>query len=124
MYKIALSFLFILVVGQLWSQSGLKKKTGNEISLTLIPPSEVTDQIILDIRAGIYNNSSSPKSFEVFFYLDEEKKEKSLFHDKITLNPKSAKGVKFPWSTKNREGDHSILLVCRSGSSIYRTKRP
>ncbi|RYE22747.1 MAG: DUF4434 domain-containing protein [Sphingobacteriales bacterium] len=95
-----------------------------DISLTLIPPSPVTDQITLDVRAGIWNHASAKKTISVSFYLDKEEKSSLLHQQNITLAAKANGLVKFPWSTKNMAGDHKIILVTHSGKKILRKERP
>jgi hypothetical protein len=120
MTKTGISVILILMVGSSLVQNNTVNKEKQELSLTLIPPSPVTDQVDLDIRAGIHNNTKLPKTYQVSFYLDEEKKENSLYDRKINLEQNSAAAVKFRWPTKNKSGDHKIILVCRSGKNTVR----
>src|ERR1700719_4372438 len=94
-----------------------------ETSLTLIPPSPVTEQIGLDIRAGIWNNSNLPRTFTASFFLDDEKKETALYQQVVTIEKQSSAGIKFRWPTKGSAGEHKIILVCRDGKKISRTER-
>ena len=94
------------------------------ISLTLIPPSPVTDQIILDVRAGIWNNTDVKKTVYVSFYLDVEKKSNLLHKQTISITANANAGIKFPWSTKGMAGNHKIILVSRSGKEVLRKERP
>jgi hypothetical protein len=96
----------------------LKEK--QDVSLTLIPPSPVTDQIDLDIRAGISNHANKPKTFDLYFYQDRENKGNALYHKQVTLNSNSSSAVKFIWSTKNKAGEHKIILICRNGNNVFR----
>lgn len=98
------------------------KRAKPEISLTLIPPSPVTDQVSLDVRAGIYNHSDTKKTVIVSIYLDDEKN--ILHRQKISLAPMSAGCVKFPWSTRGKAGGHKIILITRSGKKVTRMERP
>lgn len=94
------------------------------ISLILIPPSPVTDQITLDVRAGIWNNTGVIKTVYVSFYLDAEKKGNLLYKQTITIAANANAGIKFPWSTKGMAGNHKIILVSRSGKEVLRKERP
>lgn len=123
MIKIIFLSFFLFTWNGLQAQNNVEIKTKPEVSLTLIPPSPVTDQIILDIRAGVRNEGHSPKSFQTSFYLDEEKKENLLNQTKLVVNPKSAQAVKFRWSTKNKAGKHKIILVCKNGKNIFRSEK-
>src|SRR5256885_15635262 len=102
----------------------MDSSTNTDVKLVLIPPSPVTNQVTLDIRAGIYNNSSRSVKIDVAFYLDKEKEEAKLFHNEITVNNHKPGGVKFRWSTVNKQGMHTIIVVCRSGQKVFRTSKP
>jgi Domain of unknown function (DUF4434) len=104
-----------------WGPGSAQNKP--ESSLTLIPPSPVTEQIDLDIRAGIWNNSNLPRTFTASFFLDDEKKETALYQQVVTIKKQSSAGIKFRWPTKGRVGEHKIILVCRNGKNISRTER-
>ncbi len=54
-----------------------------QISLTLIPPSPVTDKIILEIRAAVWNEAGAPTKLDVALDLDAEKVENPLHFEKI-----------------------------------------
>ncbi|MEO6148889.1 MAG: DUF4434 domain-containing protein, partial [Mucilaginibacter sp.] len=95
-----------------------------ELSLTLIPPSPVTDQITLDVRAGIWNHTGTVKTVIVSFYLDKEEKGSLLHRQNIVLAARSNGLVKFPWSTKGQSGNHKIILVTRAGKNVLRKERP
>src|ERR1700730_3979684 len=123
MLRVVTLAILICTSGCLLDQNNGDFKTAPELSLTLIPPSPVTDQIELDIRAGISDNGYFPKTVTVFFYLDEEKKENILFQQQITVDLKSPKGIKFRWSTKNKAGNHKIILVCQDGKKSLRSER-
>ena len=120
MTKTGITVILILMVGSSLAQNNTVNKEKPELSLTLLPPSPVTDQVDLDIRAGIHNNNKLSKTYQVSFYLDEEKKENSLYDRKINLEQNSAAGVKFSWPTKNIAGEHKIILVCQSGKNTVR----
>ncbi|MEO5908065.1 MAG: DUF4434 domain-containing protein [Ginsengibacter sp.] len=93
------------------------------VGLTLIPPSPVTDQILLDIRAGIHNDENFPIKVNITFYIDEEKKGNILYDKTVTIDKQAAKAVKFRWPTKNKAGDHKIILVCKLSKKVIRTER-
>jgi len=51
--------------------------------LTLVPPSFITNQVPLDIRAGIKNNSTSTKQIELEFFIDDEKDERLIHKERF-----------------------------------------
>ena len=120
-FLLVVTMLFTLLTGSHASQQPLAKP---EISLTLIPPSPVTDQIVLDVRAGIWNNTKVKKTIIVRIYLDKEDKMNLLYQQTIKLAGKSNTGIKFPWKTKGQAGNHKIIMVTTSGKKILRTERP
>ncbi len=123
MFKIIPFFIFLFNSNFIFGQISAASTVKPAVSLTLIPPSPVTDQIILDIRAGIRNEGKTSKAFEVNFYLDTENNSNLLNHSNIVVAPKTANAVKFRWPTNNKAGDHKIILVCKSGKNIYRYQR-
>lgn len=54
--------------------------SGQEVSLTLIPPTTITKQVDLDIRVGIVNNDSQKQTLDIFLYLNKKKKSALLHH--------------------------------------------
>jgi hypothetical protein len=93
------------------------------ISLTLIPPSPVTEQITLDVRGAVWNESDATKQFAVSVYLDEEKPGSRLHQQTLNLAPRTPAGLKFPWPTKGHAGEHRLLLVAQSGDKALRIER-
>ena len=120
-FILVISLLFSSVC-ELYAQVGQFAKP--EISLTLIPPSPVTDQIILDVRAAVYNNTKVSKTIKVRIYLDNENKSSLLYQRSFIIARKANAGLKFPWKTKGHAGDHKIIMVTTSGKKILRTERP
>ena len=97
---------------------------GGQPSLTLIPPSPVTDQITLDIRAAVWNDSDLPKRFSVALYLDEAKPGNRLHEASLDVGPNRPAGLRFRQPTRGLAGAHRILLVVREGEKTIRTDRP
>ena len=95
-----------------------------QASLTLIPPSPVTDQITLDIRAAVRNDTDTAKQFAVAVYLDEEKPGSRLHQETLNVAPRTSAGIKFRWQTKGHAGQHSVLLVAQAGEKTGRFERP
>ena len=93
------------------------------ISLTLIPPSPVTEQITLDIRASVRNDGETARRFTVSFYLDEEKPGQRLHQETLDVAPKTPVGIKFRWPAKGHAGQHRVLLVAQSGETTHRFER-
>lgn len=97
------------------------------VRLALIPPSPVTDQITLDIRAAVYLPSDKPAKFDVALYLDAEQPDKLLLRQSIDVpagGAGGAGGVRLRWPTKNHAGRHDIICVARQGNETLRANRP
>ena len=93
------------------------------VSLTLIPPSPVTDRIVLDMRAAVWNDGNTTNQFAVAFYLDAEAPEKRLHQATVEVAPKASAGIQFRWPTKGQAGSHRILLVAQSRVQTSRCER-
>jgi len=79
-------------------------------SITLVPPSPVSDKINLSVNGAVWNNENQEKEFNLSIYLDEE-----LLHKESLLIPaNSAKGIYFQMPTNNHVGVHQIIFVTES----------
>jgi len=72
-----------------------------DVYLTLVPPTEVTNQVDLDIRAGIRNAGSKEKELEITLYLNEEKEENVLVQERLTILPDDVGCVKYVMKTED-----------------------
>lgn len=103
-----------------WAQEASMPKLKPEISLTLIPPSPVTDQITLDVRGAVWNRTDTPDKYTVGFYLDGKK----LHEETLDVAPQSAAGVKFQWPTKGNAGTHKVMMLAKNSRGSLRQERP
>jgi len=94
------------------------------ISLTLIPPSPVTDQITLDLRGAVRNLGSDPQTYDVAIYLDREEAGSLLHRERLQTAPGEAKGLRFSWPTKGKVGKHRVILAAHGGGATFRAERP
>ena len=81
-----------------------------ELSMTLIPPSPVTNKIILDIRAAVRNENSEELQAEIIVYLAAVQTKQELYRRKVTVPPHSATGINFNWPTAGHAGEHELIL--------------
>ena len=95
-----------------------KPKSKDEIDVTLIPPSPVTDEITMDIRGAVWNRTDRAEKYRVAIFLDQEKPEKRLYQETLDVPPSSAAGVRCVWSTKGHAGHHRILIVASHGKKV------
>jgi hypothetical protein len=94
------------------------------LSLTLVPPSPVTDRIILDLRAAVRNKDERPRTFDVAFYLNEEQSGNLLHHEKIEVAGRSVEGTRFRWPTNHRAGKHRVIMVAQSDAVRLSVEQP
>ena len=90
------------------------------VSLTVIPPAPVTEQINLEVRAGVWNRRPRARSFNVEFYLDAERQSQLLHRASVKIPAQSNQGIQFRWPAKGAVGRHRILVVTRSGREVSR----
>lgn len=103
--------------------AGSAAKSPPPVSLTLIPPSPVTDRIELDIRGAVRNGGDEARTFDVAVYLDVEKTENCLHRESLDVAGRSAAGIGFRWPTKDRAGEHRIIMVAKCGEEVLRAIR-
>lgn len=96
---------------------------GQKVSLSLIPPTTITNQVNLDIRAGIVNNETEKVPMDIFIYLNKKKESALLHHSQITLAPEESHLVKKIISTKDKVGKNKIILVVKAGKKKFETIR-
>ncbi len=118
--------LVATVVVALLSCSALATAAGppEGISLTLVPPSPVTDKISLDVRGAVWNVEPEAKSFEVKVFLDREDGAHMLHTELLLVKGNSCKGIKFRWTTDGHAGRHTLILVAKSETKTFRTTQP
>lgn len=81
------------------------------LHITLIPPTFITDQVDLDIRAGIQNEQELPLQATVTFYLNEENEKGKLYSEEVTLAGKNSKAVQFSMPAKGHVGKNKVLVT-------------
>lgn len=92
---------------------------GNGIELTLIPPTTITNQVDLDIRAGIVNNEGITRHLNVSFYLNTENPRSLLKSSPVVVKPGEAQSVEYKMKTADKIGNNKIILVVEDGEKRY-----
>ncbi len=115
---------FILTLLLIPFEAVLKADNPISCSLTLIPPSPVSEQITLSIRGAVRNNTESEQAIETAVYLDHESKSGLLFRETVVVPPQSSKGIYFRWPAKGSTGDHEIIFTKRVNGQTERVIRP
>jgi hypothetical protein len=97
---------------------------GDAISLTLVPPSPVTDQIVLDIRVGVRNGGDAAKSLDVTICWDKADAAGRLHSERIEVPAGAARGVAVRVPLRGRSGRHEVLVTAVAGATPLRASRP
>lgn len=95
----------------------------NHIGLTLIPPGTITNQVDLDVRAGVVNYSDQEQQFTASLYLNEENSESLVHYTSFTLAKGEAKSVRFTLNTKDKVGENQMILVVNDGNQTWRLSK-
>jgi len=114
------SCLIYLLVGLASASAFAERKTTR---LELIPPSPVTDKVILDIRGAVENDGSAARQYSISLYLDRESPSALLHTENPLIQAHGNAGIYYRHSTEQWEGRHRIILVASSKSGKARTIR-
>ncbi|MBN1488327.1 MAG: DUF4434 domain-containing protein [Phycisphaerae bacterium] len=118
MKRLVLSSLLLLPVVVAGASERPAQKS--EVRLTTVPPSPFTDQIALDVRAAVRNGTDAAQAYDVIVYLDDEDGEHVLHRETVEVPARSAKGVYFRWPTRERAGQHRLIVVARGADATCR----
>jgi len=83
-------------------------------SLTLLPPSPITNKVKLDIRGGIWNNSSLTVNYLISLYIDNVEKSSCIYSKKLKLQSGSNSGIQHLQETGKLAGDRNIIMTVKS----------
>lgn len=93
-------------------------------SLTLIPPSPVSDKILLDVRGAVWDWTASAQDYSVRVYLDSEEPKMLLHERTLRVAPGKAEGLRFRWPAAGRAGKHRLILIADAGVDRHEASRP
>lgn len=106
-----------------WSLSALAFGQKPVTRLELVPPSPVTDKIVLNIRGAVENNSSRNLKYEISLYLDRETPATRVYFGKLRIPAHGNAGIYYRRSTANWVGPHRVILVAVSTGGQARAER-
>lgn len=92
-------------------------------SLTLVPPSPVTDQIELEIRGGVENTTDVAIDYHVAFYWDEVDSATRVYQETVTVQPGQKRLVRHRVSTAQQAGQREVVMVVEGGAGESRVSR-
>ncbi|MCP4640126.1 MAG: DUF4434 domain-containing protein, partial [bacterium] len=103
---------------------GMSGSADAGVSLTLVPPGVITEQVTLDVRGAVRNDTDEARTFDVAFYLDEESEEEALHRERVEVPGRSARGVSFRWPSTGHAGGHRVIVVATCDDEVWRMDRP
>jgi hypothetical protein len=93
-------------------------------SLTLLPPSPISESIQLDIRAGFRNDLQKALAYQAEFFLDQESPSDLMWTEAIELPGRSARAIRFRWRPAGKAGNHMIILRVACDGQVHRIRQP
>ena len=113
----------IFLIFLLYMFGGTFALFGQSVGLTLIPPTTITNQVNLDIRAGLVNNENTVQKIDISIYLNEKDELSLLYHSQVTLAPGQSHLVNKIISTKDKVGNNKIILVTTTDKETFETSK-
>ena len=83
------------------------------VSLTLVPPSPVTNKVKLDIRGAIWNNSAATVDYKVSLYIDNVENDFCVYSKNIKLQPGNNSGIQYWLNTEKYTGEQEYYYGCK-----------
>lgn len=114
------SFLIYLAAALAAASSFAERNTTR---LELIPPSPVTDKVILDIRGAVENDSATDRQYSISLYLDRESPAALLHTENASIRAHGNAGIYFRHPTEPWKGRHRIILVASDKDGKTRSIR-
>jgi hypothetical protein len=115
------SYLILLLIGLCLQYTSIAKE--HDLHLTLIPPGMITNQVPLDIRAGLKNHTAETQRWSVEIYLDKVKKKNLLYNATHVLQAGGALEIKHVIPKGSLLGRHTIILKVRGARKNYIVKK-
>ena len=91
--------------------------------LELIPPSPVTNKIMLDIRGAVENDGDADRQYSVSLYLDRQSAATQLRTENLKVRAHGSAGIYYRHPTESWVGRHRLILVAASPSGRIRATR-
>ena len=110
----------LLLGGMTWAAASGQQPL---VRLALVPPSPVTDKIMLDIRGAVENTGNRSRLFKLALYLDGESPSALVNSHPGRISAHASAGISYRRSTQGWTGRHRVLLVATSQSQQFRAER-
>jgi len=95
----------------------------HSVRLELIPPSPVTNKVVLDIRGAVENDSNADQQYSLSLYLDQESPSALLHTEKVKVRAHGSAGIYYRHSTEQWAGTHRLILVAKNAIGPVRVTR-
>jgi hypothetical protein len=121
---ILVSVVFIGCCAFLINSNGNKTDNESRFSLTLVPPSPITNKVKLDIRGAVWNNSSKPVDYKISLYIDKIQKDNCVYKKDITVRPGKNTGISFVLNTEKYAGNRKVVMFVESQLGFHSLSEP
>ena len=91
-----------------------KNDTSSRASITLVPPSPVTNKVKLDIRGAIWNNSDHDVKYDVAVYVDNVDDGSCVYRNSVQIKPSGNSGIQYYLETNKLAGNRNIIMQVTS----------
>jgi hypothetical protein len=81
------------------------------VRLALVPPSPVTDKIMIDIRGAVENTGDRSRWFTLALFLDRESSSARVRAQRLQIPAHATVGIFYRRSTQGWAGRHRVILV-------------
>ncbi len=96
---------------------------GQEVSLTLLPPTPVSEQVKLDVRGGIRNPTGETMVCNASVYLNKRKEGNLLASQRITLEGGASDNVRTLLDLKGKAGRNKVIFAVEVDGKVTRKER-
>lgn len=115
--------LIICLICSSYLSCSQQKNDGSSISMTLIPPTTITNKVDLDIRVGLTNNEDVAKLAQVNIYINNEEESNLLYQTKVNLDADERYTVKHMIPTHDKVGENKIIAVVDCDGKVERLSK-
>ena len=116
--------LIMLLSGLLANRYSLAQQEDEDVHLTLITPGMITDQVALDIRAGLKNHTAAVQQWNVAIYLDKVQWQNRLYRSVHVLQANEGVEIRHVVPPGKLLGNHTIILKVSNDRKEHVLKKP
>jgi Domain of unknown function (DUF4434) len=114
-WRLGLVLLSVCIAFMLLSTLN-KPDDQTKASLTLVPPSPITNKVKLDIRGAIWNKAQQTLDYTVSLYIDNIDASSCIYTKDLRVAPGSNCGIQYRLETEEFAGDRNIIMMVKSNS--------